>query len=109
MIKNFIGRTSVLAAALGLALLLPVPAKAVGVGHACGGFVGPICDQGLWCDPLPGTCNVINPPGKCVKIPERCPKSLIPVCGCGKITYGNDCQRQMARNPKDHAGACNKK
>jgi hypothetical protein len=110
MITNVIGRKSVLAAAVGVALLLPSMAGAAGVGKSCGAFVGPICDQGLWCDPLPGMCGTINPPGKCVKVPEVCIKkklkSLNPVCACFSKTYGNDCERQMAKAWKDHDGPC---
>jgi hypothetical protein len=39
-------------------------------------------------------------------LPSSCPATFSPVCGCDARTYGNDCQRQMARVQKDHDGAC---
>ncbi len=82
-------------------------ANAVGVGQMCGGLAGrPSCDAGLWCDPEPGKCGVADVQGKCIKVPDACTKDIKPVCGCGNKRFGNDCERQMAKVPKDHDGDC---
>jgi hypothetical protein len=39
-------------------------------------------------------------------LPSSCSPTFSPVCGCDGRTYGNDCQRQIARIQKDHDGAC---
>ena len=31
---------------------------------------------------------------------------IFPVCGCNDVTYGNDCERMMARVSKSHNGKC---
>jgi hypothetical protein len=91
-------------------VVIPVGANAVGVGKACGGFPGPQCDAGLFCEKPAGKCSVIDMMGKCVKVPQVCPmlkKNIIfPVCGCNGTTYNNDCERQRAMVSKNHNGKC---
>jgi Kazal-type serine protease inhibitor domain len=96
------------ALALGLALVAPTGAAAVGVGETCGTIVGIRCDKGLWCDFDAGKCGVADVGGKCIKIPADCTKERVPVCGCNKRTYSNDCRRQRAKAQKDHDGECKK-
>jgi hypothetical protein len=38
--------------------------------------------------------------------PQGCTTDYNPVCGCNGTTYGNDCERQVARIQLDHTGAC---
>ncbi|HEV3184909.1 MAG TPA: Kazal domain-containing protein [Xanthobacteraceae bacterium] len=80
-------------------------AQAAKRSRSCGGFVGPTCGQGYFCDPLPGHCRP-NAPGHCVKIPQVCFDLFKPVCGCNGRTYSNDCWRQMDKEPKKAEGQC---
>jgi hypothetical protein len=102
---------SAMTLALGLALIAPTGAAAVGEGQMCGGIAGIRCDKGLWCDLEAGKCGGADIAGKCVKKIGRrdgCTREFVPVCGCNKRTYGNDCERQRARVQKDHDGPCTK-
>ena len=92
---------------LSLAVLTPLTASAVGVGEICGGIAGIRCDAGLWCDIRAGFCNAADVQGTCVRVPEVCTREYVPVCGCDRRTYGNDCDRRMARVPKSQDGPCN--
>jgi hypothetical protein len=99
-------------AAVGLfinAVVMPEQVAAVGLGKTCDGFAGIRCDKGLWCEHKPGSCRVADASGKCVKVPQLCPKIYKPVCGCNNRTYGNDCMRRAAKVQKKHDGPCKKK
>jgi hypothetical protein len=103
---------NVLPLLFGLAIghLVAAPtAFAAGVGATCGGLGGPSCDTGLWCDLAAGQCGTRDAQGTCVKVPEICTESFIPVCGCDNKTYGNDCKRQAAKVQKSRDGECEKK
>lgn len=91
---------------LGMALLAPTSASAVGIGKTCGGIAGVKCDDGLWCDQHAGMCGVVDAQGKCIAVPDFCSQDYKPVCGCDKKTYGNNCERQRAKIQEDRIGEC---
>lgn len=96
-------RHFIFAACLLLGLSGATAGNAAKVGEACGGFVGAVCDRGLWCDPFPGQCWA-GAAGVCVRLGQVC--TQVPVCGCNGKTYGNDCQRRLRKVAKLHNGAC---
>lgn len=81
-------------------------------GAVCGGFRpveegSGICGAGLFCEEAAGQCAIIaDGTGICTRLPEACPAVIDPVCGCDGRTYGNDCERQIARVSKRHDGEC---
>jgi Kazal-type serine protease inhibitor domain len=91
---------------VGIALLACNDASAAAVGETCGGLAGVTCDRGLWCDPRRGFCSGADIQGSCVRVPEVCAMVYQPVCGCNKMTYGNDCERRRAKVAKSHDGPC---
>ena len=94
-----------LAAALVVTLSFAGSSQAVGVGKSCGGFVGAICDTGLFCQSAPGQCSPLVG-GTCAVVPRFCPRIYRPVCGCDGKTYSNDCVRRAAMVSKNYDGKC---
>jgi hypothetical protein len=74
-------------------------------GKTCGGFAGLACAAGEICETPPGNC-CCDFFGTCVAQPQVCSAIYLPVCGCDRKTYGNDCERQAAGVSKDFDGAC---
>ena len=74
-------------------------------GKTCGGFAGFACAAGEICETPPGNC-CCDFFGTCVAQPQVCSAIYLPVCGCDRKTYGNDCERQAAGVSKDFDGAC---
>jgi hypothetical protein len=72
----------------------------------CAGIAGFACGDDQWCDLRPGLCATPDADGVCIKLPEVCGMIYQPVCGCDGKTYGNDCQRQMAKVSKRQDGPC---
>ena len=74
-------------------------------GQICGGIQGLPCDDGELCLlPEGGCCCDFQ--GLCVPIPEECPETCDPVCGCDGQTYRNACQAIQAGSSIDHVGPC---
>jgi hypothetical protein len=97
----------VIVALILIALIGPTEAAhAVGIGGTCAGVAGLGCDDGLWCELEPGTCNRADAEGRCVRAPQICNLAYSPVCACGGRTYGNDCERERAKAQKAHGGRC---
>lgn len=72
----------------------------------CGGEGGKTCLLGEFCEKPAGTCGDDLQSGICVPTPDACFFIYLPVCGCDGVTYGNDCDRQMAGVSKDSDGPC---
>ena len=73
----------------------------------CGGIAGFPCPTGEVCDLRDPTCRSVDLAGTCVPRPQACIEIYDPVCGCDRVTYGNDCLRLSAGATLAHAGACN--
>lgn len=89
-----------------LGLVAAQPAAAAGVGETCGGIAAIKCDAGLACKFPINKCNVADLAGKCVKVPDTCPKGGAKVCGCDDKTYANQCELLKAGVHEAHKGAC---
>jgi len=75
--------------------------------RVCGGIGGLPCDADEVCDLRDPTCRIVDLAGTCVPRPQACIEIYDPVCGCDRVTYGNDCLRLSAGATLAHAGACN--
>lgn len=60
--------------------------------RVCGAIVALACEQDQMCQLPVGSCDKPDTRGRCVAIPELCPKILAPVCGCDNVTYTNACE-----------------
>lgn len=75
-------------------------------GETCGEGEGMQCDQGLACVFESGACNASEAPARCQVVPDECPKSYAPVCGCNGETWGNACFAYQAGVSILHDGDC---
>ena len=103
---QYMGVASRFAASFVILAALMSAAGAAGVGETCGGVGKISCDGGLWCEPQAGQCAGADVSGKCVRVPDLCYEVMMPVCGCDKKTYNNDCERRRAKVQKSSDGGC---
>jgi hypothetical protein len=75
------------------------------LGETCAAHKLP-CKDGLWCEYPTGHCGQTDIEGKCLQVHGACTANYLPVCGCDKRTYGNDCDRRSMKVQKAHDGAC---
>jgi hypothetical protein len=99
--------TAMVAIIAALVTMTSMSALAASMGQFCGGILDIRCDQGLFCDLEGGACGAGDRGGTCARIPRACTRGVQrPVCGCNGKTYGNNCERRLARMSRWHAGAC---
>ena len=98
-------RTMTLIAAILILSEMTGNAYATKLGQTCGMIPEFNCDQGLWCDPLPGKCGP-RERGKCIKVPQICTETHKPVCGCDGNTYSNNCERRSKMVGLKSNGPC---
>jgi len=92
-----------------MGLIAVQPALAAGVGETCGGIAAIKCDAGLACRFPIDQCKVADLAGKCVRVPDVCPKKGPRVCGCDGKTYDNNCELLKAGVAPAKKGACGDK
>jgi hypothetical protein len=81
------------------------PGACPGQGDACSDR-GPSCGLGRFCNfPISAGCGGRDP-GACDAIPTMCTGQVLPVCGCDRQTYNNECLAYAAGISVAGPGAC---
>jgi hypothetical protein len=80
------------------------PGECPGLGDACSA-VGPSCGTDQFCKfPISAGCG--NTPGTCELKPDMCTSQFLPVCGCDRNSYDNDCLASSAGVSVAAPGPC---
>ena len=75
--------------------------------QACGSRGLPPCPDGQYCRfPESAACGSFDLPGTCEPVPEDCPTTENPVCGCDGQVYDNACLAAQEGVSPGPAGAC---
>jgi hypothetical protein len=73
----------------------------------CGGLLGLTCADSEFCSYAPSAfCGFADATGTCTAKPQACDAVYDPVCGCDSVTYGNECEANMAGVSSAAAGVC---
>ncbi len=64
------------------------------------------CADDQWCDYADNGCGATTFFGVCRAKPILCPLVVDPVCGCDFVTYGNECEANLAGVDKGKDGPC---
>jgi hypothetical protein len=76
-------------------------------GEVCGGLQGLGCADGEFCSFSPeAQCGASDMTGVCAPTPEACDAVYDPVCGCDDMTYGNECEANVAGISVASSGEC---
>jgi hypothetical protein len=65
-----------------------------------------VCGPEEFCEGPEGQCWLDGATGWCQRRPDGCADVWDPVCGCDNVTYGNDCERQIAGVWAAYRGEC---
>ncbi len=74
---------------------------------ACGGLLGLTCADSEFCSyAADAFCGAADATGTCTPKPESCDAVYDPVCGCDGVTYGSECEANLAGISSAAAGEC---